>query len=263
MAFFNHAHLHENKNEIKESIQYLIQASKNDQNTLECLRYYHYDKRFEISKTFIICLTNLKLFYYYISLSNIEESKKYFIESIVKLQLNDSNSNLNYTFNFKYTQTLNSFSYLKSFILGFPLFKYDKIIKKHIILKTSNDNYIINKSNNLTIKNIQEPLENKQNDFVLNVKKEGIKNIIQTKNQNNEIVFNDPGELFDFVIEKKDLKCMFINEIKDLIDVMEKILYTPPYQILFGRINIQKLESNKENDKSMNIDNNFYSGFGI
>ena len=43
---------------------------------------------------------------------------------------------------------------------------------------------------------------------------------------------------------------------------MEKMLFTPPYNILFGRINITKLS---ENGKTLakDIDASFYEGFGI
>lgn len=45
---------------------------------------------------------------------------------------------------------------------------------------------------------------------------------------------------------------------------MRKILYMPPYSILFGHISLDKpkLEKNKDDNKfKKNIDNYFYDGF--
>ena len=57
---------------------------------------------------------------------------------------------------------------------------------------------------------------------------------------------------------------VLINEIKEVIEIMEEILYTPPYLILFGRIiinNSKQKEEMKNNRK--NINKFFYNGFGI
>lgn len=58
------------------------------------------------------------------------------------------------------------------------------------------------------------------------------------KKKNDRIVFNDPGKLFYFAINND--KIAFINEINEIIQIMNDILYTYPYSILFGRIKIEK-----------------------
>lgn len=45
---------------------------------------------------------------------------------------------------------------------------------------------------------------------------------------------------------------------------MNSILYTPPYNILFGRINIEKTKPVDEIDTNLeNINDLFYEGFNI
>lgn len=69
--------------------------------------------------------------------------------------------------------------------------------------------------------------------------------------------FYNPSNLFDFVIKKTDsksklesntkseskLKTIFINEIREIINIMNYILYTETYQILFGRTIIFLMKS--------------------
>lgn len=111
----------------------------------------------------------------------------------------------------------------------------------------------------------------------------------EKKKISNEKIFTTPSDLFDFVIQKSNskskiesktskekettseleseskLKTIFINEIRDIIHIMNDILHTEPYQILFGRITIKEppKEKEKEVDRRRNIDQSFYEGFGI
>ena len=78
-----------------------------------------------------------------------------------------------------------------------------------------------------------------------------------------QILFEDPGELFDFVIEKDQLLTIFLEEIKDIIILMNKILYTPPHGILFGRIDIEKPKQHKINKVAVNINEIFYEGLDL
>ena len=65
------------------------------------------------------------------------------------------------------------------------------------------------------------------------------------------------------------LKTIFIEEIRSIIYIMNEILYTPPYSILFGRISIEipkpkpKPKQEEEPGNRKDIDNDFYSGFYI
>ena len=71
LAEFNLAHMLEEDNKIEHENEPLIYSN-----------IKRFDLRFEISKTFIICFTNLKLVEYYFSLSNYFEFNEYFIKSI-------------------------------------------------------------------------------------------------------------------------------------------------------------------------------------
>ena len=76
--------------------------------------------------------------------------------------------------------------------------------------------------------------------------------------------FEDPGELFDFVVRSPEITKFFIEEIKDIINMMHSSLYTRPYNILFGRINIEKPKPKQEIHHKLNdINELFYRGFDI
>lgn len=194
----------------------------------------HYDKRLNISKTFIICNTNLKLAEYYFSLGKYNESKKYFVKSFSKLV----NSNeLNYVFKFKFQN--NIFSYLKYFILNFLYFNLinqpnlDLNIKKElsILPKITNDevesNFIIDKSTQKSI-NTKQNNQVKENEIESFSEKEE-----KVKINDDKLNYDNTGKLFDFVIDNSDLKEMFILEIKEIIETMAKVIFKPPYEILF------------------------------
>ena len=53
--------------------------------------------------------------------------------------------------------------------------------------------------------------------------------------------------MIDFIFENNEFQQIFLNEIRSIIDLMNEILYRPPYTILFGRINIEKSTTNSEN----------------
>ena len=77
-----------------------------------------------------------------------------------------------------------------------------------------------------------------------------------------EIVFNDIDKLFEFIISNKDIRNRFIDEIKNILDLMKEIIYSPPYAILFGRINIEKERpKEKEYPYRKDINHIFYEGF--
>ena len=70
------------------------------------------------------------------------------------------------------------------------------------------------------------------------------------------------GYLIRLSNSDSNLKAILIKEIKNIIDIMNKILYTPPYPILFGHISISKPKEKVEL-KQRAIDESFYDGFGI
>ena len=107
--------------------------------------------------------------------------------------------------------------------------------------------------------------------FKVEKKVENIKKMKINQNENQEnfgfvnVLVDDPSELFDCVLKNIESIDIFIHQIKNVICLMEEILYSPPYEILFGRINIVKSFQLEKLKKSLlkNIDQSFYDGFGI
>lgn len=59
-------------------------------------------------------------------------------------------------------------------------------------------------------------------------------------------------------MKKDDLMNEFLEEIREIIEIMKEILYCPEYSILFGRINIEKPKIKEEkntNIKEINLFN--------
>mgnify|MGYP001070732352 CR=1 FL=1 len=77
-----------------------------------------------------------------------------------------------------------------------------------------------------------------------------------------KIIFEDPKSLFDFVINNIDQKVIksFLDEVNDIIITMKNYLYTPPYQILFGRIFLDNSKHISSNTSSIDISDTFYEG---
>lgn len=128
LAIYNLGYLKKKQNKIEESIEFYIKASEYEDEPLTFQNIIHFDKRLEISKTFIICLTNLKLTYYYLSISEYVISKKYFIKSFSKIINKSDEFNYKFRFQFQISESENIFIYLKKFILFSPLFN---LINQH------------------------------------------------------------------------------------------------------------------------------------
>lgn len=244
LADYNIGYLKEKNGDISGAIECYKKASENE----DCPLIFHnvqiFDKRLSISKTFIMCLTNLKLTEYYFLPNSFNESKKYFIKIFGKLNV-ESNSSYKFNFIFNPDDNENQFSYLKYFILCFPLFDISKEQNSFKMDKQENLSNLTKQENTLNMKIDENSLNlNKQEDNT----------------------FNDPGKLYDFIIQNERLKSYFIDEIKNIIFSMNEILYKPPYHILFGRINIRNQSKSLKKEASpfiKDINDNFYDGFGI
>ena len=82
--------------------------------------------------------------------------------------------------------------------------------------------------------------------------------------KNEELIFNRPNDLFDFVIKNDRLSKCFIEEITKIIQIMQSILDKPPYLILFGRMMIKQDKPEKEEkNKALPINELFREGFGM
>lgn len=82
----------------------------------------------------------------------------------------------------------------------------------------------------------------------------------------DDIIFNSPDELFDYILKFPKFKELFIKEINEIIQNMKEILLIPPYSILFGRINIEN-DHNKREEKNKfsgkDINELFYEGLSL
>ncbi|KAK8893003.1 hypothetical protein M9Y10_030259 [Tritrichomonas musculus] len=243
LAEYNLGHLYELNGNPEKSIKYYIKASEDEDQPLVFHDIEHHDKLLEISKIFIIALTNLKLVEYYFILDKYEESKEYFMKLISELEINTEELEYYFQFHFK---DENSFEYLKTFILNYPSFK----MENQSNLSKARDSKTNEKQKEIPI-NKKMKIENK--DIIIGMKE--------------DLVFEDPGDLFDFIIKDTKIKSIFINEVKEIIDTMNTILYTPPYRILFGRINIDKLcpimIENSNNQDLNEINESFYDGLDL
>lgn len=251
LAEYNLGFLKEKENKIDDALVHYENASKYEDEKLIFKNNVFEDRKLKISTTFIICLTNLKLAKFYFSKSNYAESKKYFIKSFSKFNISET-----YRFKFQYDKYNidQSFSYISNFILNFPLFDFKNQPELNLNLKSKLESNEEEEKKNFEYYVFNEKLEIKQREISTYYFKD-----------ENKFVFNDPGDLFDFAIENDEIKNVFFNELIKTIQIMMDILYTPPYYILFGRINITK--STFDQNKSTNsfvkdISKLFYEGFG-
>ena len=84
--------------------------------------------------------------------------------------------------------------------------------------------------------------------------------------EQNEVIFDDLGKLFDYIVKKDELQNSFVGEVNEILIIMEKILFTPPYPILFGRISIKKPKQKRIVSYYpfiKDINELFYEGLGI
>ncbi|KAK8840589.1 hypothetical protein M9Y10_030800 [Tritrichomonas musculus] len=326
LAFYNLGHLKEkeiqkNSEERKDKekdkdnresekyIEFYKQASDCEDCPLIFHNRQYYDKRLDISKTFIICMTNLKLFEYYFNKGDLSESKKYFMRSLSKL-LNDKDHSI-FKIKIDEKKPESFFSYLKNFILSFPLFNLDNQpdLNLNLEMKTSiGCNVKMEQSQDTSLltnekiqeENIEEQISNKNDkiNMIINqemiekikerryIENKGIKKEVEKekeiemvnvkgeemqeyescieKSSEEEKKFKDGNEIFEFIVSNEKYGNIFKEEINKIIQVMNDIIYTPPYPILFGRISISKRNQKVEQSPyKKEINELFYEGLGL
>ncbi|KAK8886756.1 hypothetical protein M9Y10_042225 [Tritrichomonas musculus] len=262
----------EKENNTKDSIQHYINASENEDKPLCFRNRKYYDKRLEISKKFIICCTNLKLSLYYFTESDLPKSKKYFVKAFSKISSisNHSFSNL-MVMNLTVSDL---FKQLKKCIFNFP--EFNLINQPNLSQETKIKCDFVecqNSSKQNDASSIQfDELQKHEDSFKSKEHQLKIKNSElndDDKNSDNSIDANDIfvieneeddpikdiERLFDFIIWKG---YDFSNEIKNIIDIMEEIIFSHPYPILFGRIFVRKPKSYMKE-----INDLFYAGFEL
>ena len=283
-AEYNLGYLKEKENKIEEMIHHYTLASKYENESFKFRnQIIEDDEQLEISKSFIVFITNLKLVRYYLTQeeteTNKEKTENYLMKAIFqplfRLLFQQNNESYSFQFNFNKNEILSN---LKDFFFKCPLF-----------YKSNDSNWIVNDHNNdvksITIY-IQNKKENKENfksklkenskidvsffkekiKYILNMmNNEGKIEIIEENDNLNEIKFKFkeddviryikyPQNLYEKIFQ--DIHNIQ-QEIDSVIEEGMKILYEPPYYILFGRIKIFK-------DKKpirKNINESFYKGF--
>ncbi|KAK8892705.1 hypothetical protein M9Y10_029945 [Tritrichomonas musculus] len=269
LAAFNLGYIYEKNGEIEESIKLYITACENENEKLIYRDIRVYDVRLNISIIFIISFVYLKLIYYHFSKENLKESKKYFVKLISRIQNVSPKLSYKFQFHFQQDKIEDSFLYISKFFLCFPFF--------NLINQTNLNNDILLFMNFLSNINYKKTeAENKfaykydENDFerekicLIKANKENEKYQSNSFISMREIVFENPSDLFDFSTKNRQIKYIFMMEIKSIIKVVENIIYTPPYDILFGRINIEKVcEPLIKENILMNIGKSFYDGFDL
>ena len=126
------------------------------------------------------------------------------------------------------------FTYFKEFIFKLPLFK---MIEQQNFEKNNNQEKI----DQFYIKEKEVFIPQPKNNFIYN----------------NNDKKHDLEQFFEFAIS--NYKEFFITSIKQILQEMDKKLYTPPYRILFGRINI--IKPKKQENEIKGINECFYDGF--
>ena len=328
IAEFNLGKLFENEGKIKESIEHYLKASDYENEKIVFRNQIIDDERLNISKTFIICFTNLKLADYYLHLestkiSNEKIKTSFYFKAIFCPLFNLLFYSLNKSFSFLFnTIKINDrliITNLKELILGNPLFHSQNDIKIGWTTQEEGNknqnklNLMINQ--NESILNSFDSSIDEVKDFDLKEKKMKMNEFYSKNNEINfnyyknnefetelfhifeflnkqnqfEIIKNSEQQNTDlsnnnhfirfkfkennrerFLIYPKFIFEMLINTlnengnlIKEIVDEMSKLLFTPPYSILFGRIKIYSdNETVNQNKTATNINESFYNGIG-
>lgn len=255
LASFNLGRIYENKKEIEKAIEYFMIASDNEDKPLMFQNEIIYDESYENSKTFIICLTNLKLCKHFLSKScnDREKGKKYFIRSFSKLIIQNK---LHFTYKGE-KDYKRVYSYIKNYILYHSLnpSKHDQSNEIDNTNCFQNKKYflplliygIIDESiNNYRMSNYDEKIQiknSKLNDEIL-VNSEFF----------NEKIISNPDDLFELAFTNFDL---FMRNITEIIHYMTVSLFTYPFYILFGR-----MKNKTKKTLPHEINHLFYEGIG-
>lgn len=266
LAEYNLGYIKEKCGKYGDPYEYYSRASDHEDNALIYREEKVIDNRLEISKIFILCLTNLKLMLHFYDLeclnqdeSKFELTKKYFIRSLLKLT-----KDCLYKFHFKceIKKGKIDFSYLHRFILNHPLFN----LRNQPNLDLTKIKITSKSFKNIDYHDqIQHPIKIPKDIFLYAEENHKLNDnddiyVVEGNNVNEEIIFTSPNKLFDFIIKSKEFTNLFIDEIKEICRIMMEILYTEPYPILFGRIFIHNPKSKSE---IKDINELFYEGLGL
>ncbi|KAK8865535.1 Interleukin-1 receptor-associated kinase 4 [Tritrichomonas musculus] len=288
LAFYNLGYYYEKEGNVEMSIDYYIKASNHENEPLMFQGREIFDKQLEISKIFILCLTNLKLARYYSSQNNISLVKDHFVKAFAKLV------GENVVFCHQKINEKIEFSFLREIIFNFPDFDFPDQIKNnkkesielnsqenhHSNSDTDDDDIDRDKTNYFEVDYFNENLFKKK---MLDINENGNTNGNDSDNNDDyydehindhneeendddvsdesvndhneeenddEIIFLDSSDFIDFVFQNREYRLQLYMEIESIIDEMNIVLYKKPYQILFGRIiNQERKSSTRERNK--------------
>ena len=256
LALYNLGYMNEQNEKIDKAIYFYTQASKNEDEPLIFKHKKIEDEHLEISKTFIFCLMNLKLTKYYLSKYQYERSDSFFRSAFHRMK--------NFSVELDDRANNNMFSNLKTFIFNYPDFhlnlkenenQFNKSLSRKIILPSMSQSKKVEKREDIGKTNSR-------------IKDEKMANKMSLKNSSLPVerkVFTDPKDLFAFAVRNNQCKDAFLNEIDQIVDEMNKILYKPPYRILFGRMGSKMSAKPQSLAKPLlpkrDISGSFYQGF--
>ena len=259
LSEFNLGHMYEKCGKLEDSIKYYVQASDHENEPLNFHNRIRNDEELNLSKSFIICLNDLKLVYYFLyideSNTNYTNARKYFNKVFVKVQTSTSTNHLPFIIKFN-NKKYDIYSFIfKSFI---ELEFINEINDEMTNFLNENDiTYTKGKIENLKTKNTKE------NNSYKNIL---VKKINYCKNSQFNNLENNPNKIFNSIIKNNHNLIIFSEKLQEFIMLMEKELYTSPYSILFGRVLVNQNEEKAPKIKKLNknirdIDKSFYDGF--
>lgn len=220
LAYYNLGFMNEQNEEIEKAIYFYNQASKNEDAPLIFKNKLIEDEYLEISKTFIICLTNLKLTIYYLSKKNYTQQSEYYFQKVFNKM-----KTFSIELDFK---ARNIFANLKPFILNYEDFHlFDKNIE---ILQNRT------KSRKIILPDMNKIKKVEKRDDIGMVSLSSSKLSFGESRRNERKIFTNPKDLFAFAVQNDTYKEDLFDEIEEIINEMDSILYQPPYRILFGRM---------------------------
>lgn len=106
------------------------------------------------------------------------------------------------------------------------------------------------------------PYSNENKEFLDSYKNNHFEKCVETNQNKVKCIYKNCDLLFDIINDNESNKKQFLEKTEEIIQIMEKTLYSPPYNILFGRFSANKKQKDFSNSSIINIGSIFYEGFG-
>lgn len=259
LSFFIRSIIHDKDGEEERCISFLNKASDLENEQLSFKDYAIYDERLDISKSFILSYSNLKLYKYHLS-KNIEVSIIFFLKSLFRplfrLLFQTKKKSYSFTFQTTYDKEVLIITNLKDFILNNPLYHLNsksftgwKIIdqkenielkiqingetkKKSVKLIKNSKNYIIENTNYIQNNFIEDCTIDQYKDKIVdifnymnNANKFELINSNDIQRNNNIIKIKRKGfDDFRYLKYPKCLSKILLNTLKSDSQLIQEIL---------------------------------------